>query len=385
MKLDSSSTLFTSESVAEGHPDKVADQISDGILDAILAQDKNARVACETLVKTGLVVLAGEITSSANIDYGATARKVIEKIGYRNSALGFDYRSCAVISSINQQSADIALGVDEGTGSATKEMGAGDQGMMFGYACNETSSYMPATIDYSHKLLQELARLRHKGSVDWLRPDAKSQVTAEYVGSKLKRINTVVISTQHDENVSLKTVKDYVIEECIKKVIPADLLESTEYIVNPTGRFVIGGPLGDAGLTGRKIIVDTYGGHGAHGGGAFSGKDPTKVDRSGAYMGRYIAKNLVAAGLAEKCLVQLAYVIGLADPVSIHVDTFGTSPHSSEVLADVIRKNFRLKPKEIIEDLDLQRPIYLDTASYGHFGRSQFPWEKLDRVEALKL
>ena len=378
-----SSILFTSESVSEGHPDKVADQVSDGILDAILQQDPSARVACETLVKTGLVMIAGEITANATVDYAQVARDVIEQIGYVDGKLGFDAKSCAVLTSVNQQSADIAQGVNEGEG-VDLEQGAGDQGMMFGYACNETQEYMPATISYSHRILQNLADLRRSGKADWLRPDAKSQVTAQYENGRLKNIDTVVVSTQHDEEVTLEQIQEFVVEECIKKSIPTELLASTRYLVNPTGRFVIGGPLGDAGLTGRKIIVDTYGGHGAHGGGAFSGKDPTKVDRSGAYMGRYIAKNLVAAGLAEKCLVQLAYVIGVADPVSVNVETYGTSPHRPEVLADVVRKNFRLKPKEIIADLDLLRPIYLPTAAYGHFGRSDFPWEQLNKVGDLK-
>jgi S-adenosylmethionine synthetase len=376
--------LFTSESVGEGHPDKVADQISDGILDELLKKDIYSRVACETLVKTGLVVIAGEITSNAQVNYGDIARKTIKDIGYADSNLGFDYKSCAVITSIDRQSKDIAMGVNEGDG-LHKEQGAGDQGMMFGYACDETSELMPATIMYSHKLLHNLSTLRHTKNVPWLRPDAKSQVTAEYQDGKLSRIHTVVISTQHSEDVSLNTIKEYVIDECIKKTIPQELLNNTIYHINPTGRFVVGGPLGDAGVTGRKIIVDTYGGHGAHGGGAFSGKDPSKVDRSAAYMARYIAKNIVAAGLAKKCLLQLAYAIGVAEPISVYVETYGTSDYSSAVLADLVRKNFRLKPSEIIAELNLLRPIYKKTASYGHFGREGFPWEKTDKVNLLKM
>lgn len=376
--------LFTSESVGEGHPDKIADQISDGILDELLKKDIYSRVACETLVKTGLVVIAGEITSNAQVNYSDIARKTIKEIGYADSNLGFDYKSCAVITSIDRQSKDIAMGVNEGDG-LHKEQGAGDQGMMFGYACDETSELMPATIMYSHKLLQNLSTLRHTKNVPWLRPDAKSQVTAEYQDGKLSRIHTVVISTQHSDDVSLNTIKEYVIDECIKKTIPQELLNNTTYHVNPTGRFVVGGPLGDAGVTGRKIIVDTYGGHGAHGGGAFSGKDPSKVDRSAAYMARYIAKNIVAAGLAKKCLLQLAYAIGVAEPISVYVETYGTSDYSSAVLADLVRKNFRLKPSEIIEELNLLRSIYKKTASYGHFGREAFPWEKTDKVNLLKM
>ncbi len=383
MSLGKSNYLFTSESVSEGHPDKVADQVSDGILDALLAQDPASRVACETLVKTGIVVIAGEITSKGRVDYAAIARKVISEIGYNDGDLGFDARSCGVINCVEEQSPDIAMGVSEGEG-LHKEQGAGDQGMMFGFACNETPEFMPATIQYSHTLLRRLSNLRRAKKVDWLRPDAKSQVTAEYKNGKLARIDTVVISTQHAPHVSHAQIQEFVVEECVKKSIPSELLVNTKYHINPTGRFVIGGPQGDCGLTGRKIIVDTYGGHGAHGGGAFSGKDPSKVDRSAAYMGRYIAKNLVAAGLAEKCLVQLAYAIGVAEPVSVFVDTYGTSPHSPEVLADLVRKNFRLTPRGIIESLNLLRPMYLETASYGHFGRDQFPWEKLDRVNALR-
>ena len=331
--MNNSDYLFTSESVSEGHPDKVADQVSDGILDGLLAQDKYSRVACETLVKTGLVVIAGEITTKARVDYAKIAREVIADIGYTDGDLGFDAKSCGVICAIEEQSPDIAMGVTEGEG-LHKEQGAGDQGMMFGFACNETKEFMPATISYSHQLLKRLSHLRRTKDVNFLRPDAKSQVTAEYKAGKLTRIETVVISTQHGPDVPHNKLEEYVIENCIKKTIPAELLKNTKYYINPTGRFVIGGPQGDCGLTGRKIIVDTYGGHGAHGGGAFSGKDPTKVDRSAAYMARYIAKNMVAAGVAEKCLVQLAYAIGIADPVSIFVDTYGTSKFTPVQLAD---------------------------------------------------
>ncbi len=384
MKADGSSYFFTSESVGEGHPDKVADQISDAVLDHCLKQDKNSRVACETLVKGGLVVIAGEITSNARVDYAEVAREAIRNIGYDNSELGFDYRSCGIITSLNCQSEDIAIGVNEGQG-MYEEQGAGDQGMMFGYACDETSEYMPATISFSHQMLHRLAQLRHDKRVSWLRPDAKGQVTVEYKDNKLARVDTVVLSTQHSPEVSNEEIREFVIEECIKKIIPAEFLINTRYFINPTGRFVIGGPVGDAGLTGRKIIVDSYGGHGAHGGGAFSGKDPTKVDRSGAYIGRYIAKNLVAADVAKKCLVQIAYAIGYADPVSIYVDCYGSSRYSKEQLAKIVKNNFRLKPRQIIEDLDLLRPIYTKTASYGHFGRPEFPWERLDKVEKIKM
>lgn len=376
--------LFTSESVSEGHPDKICDQISDAILDALLAQDKYSRVACETLVKTGLVVIAGEITSKAQIDYAAIARKTIEEIGYNDGALGFDAKSCGIIMAVEQQSADIAMGVDEGAG-LHNEQGAGDQGMMFGYAVTETKEFMPATISYSHKLLKSLSDKRRQNAVSFLRPDAKSQVTVEYKNGKVARVDAVVISTQHSPDVAHRDLTDYVINEVVKKTIPAELLDkNTKYHINPTGRFVIGGPQGDCGLTGRKIIVDSYGGHGAHGGGAFSGKDPTKVDRSAAYMGRYIAKNIVASGAAEKCLVQLAYAIGVAEPVSVFVNTYGTGQVSDEKLASTIREVFRLTPRGITETLDLLRPIYQDTASYGHFGRDIFPWERLDKVDAVK-
>jgi S-adenosylmethionine synthetase len=379
--MNHSDYLFTSESVSEGHPDKISDQISDGILDALLAQDKYSRVACETLVKTGLVVIAGEITTKARVDYAKIARSVIAEIGYTDGELGFDSKSCGVICAIEEQSPDISQGVTEVAG---HEQGAGDQGMMFGYAVNETKELMPATISYSHQLLKHLSGLRRNKDVNFLRPDAKSQVTAEYKAGKLNRIETVVISTQHSPDVSHKKLEEYVIENCIKKTIPADLLINTKYFINPTGRFVIGGPQGDCGLTGRKIIVDSYGGHGAHGGGAFSGKDPTKVDRSAAYMARYIAKNFVAAGIAQKCLVQLAYAIGVAEPVSIFVDCYGTSKFTPVQLADATRKVFNCKPRGIVETFDLLRPIYRPTAAYGHFGRDEFPWERLDKVDALK-
>ena len=375
--------LFTSESVSEGHPDKMADQISDGILDALLTEDKYSRVACETLLKTGLVVIAGEITTEARVDYNHIVRDVIKEIGYTDGDLGFDYKSCAIISSINQQSADIAIGVNENEGSF-EEQGAGDQGLMFGYACNETKEHMPASISFSHAILRKLAELRKTQDVSWLRPDAKAQVTVAYENNVLTRVDTVVVSTQHAEAASLSEIREYVIENCIKKVIPAALLKSTKYFINPTGRFVIGGPMGDAGLTGRKIIVDTYGGHGAHGGGAFSGKDPSKVDRSAAYMARYIAKNIVGASLAEKCLVQIAYAIGVAEPVSVYINSYGTSKVDPTKLEKAVRNIFPLKPLELIRHLDLLRPIYRETAAYGHFGRDGFSWEKLDKVDALR-
>ena len=379
----SKTTLFTSESVGEGHPDKVADQISDGILDALLEKDSRSRVACETLVTTGLVMISGEITSDAYVDFPAVARDVIKRIGYDDPAIGFDYRSCGVVSSVGQQSADIAQGVNENEG-LHAELGAGDQGMMFGYACNETDEYMPATISYSHQLLRQLAEIRHQKKVDWLRPDAKGQVCAEYENGRVKRIDSVVISTQHAEHVKHPELSEFVVEECIKKVIPQELLQGTRYHINPTGKFVVGGPKGDCGLTGRKIIVDTYGGHGAHGGGAFSGKDPTKVDRSAAYMARYVAKNLVAAGLAERCLLQVAYAIGVAEPVSVFVNTYGTGKKSDLEIAELVKQSFGFKPVDIIRTFDLLRPIYSPTAAYGHFGRLEFPWERLDRVNDLK-
>lgn len=380
--MQNANYLFTSESVSEGHPDKVADQISDGVLDAFLTQDPNARVACETLVNTGLVVVSGEISSPAVVDIAEIARETIKDIGYVHSDIGFDANSCAVLLAVDKQSDDIAMGVNEGEG-LHLEQGAGDQGMMFGFACNETDSYMPASISYSHKVLQSLASSRKSNKVSWLRPDAKSQVTVEYKNGKVDRIDAIVVSTQHTPEVSHDTIKQFVIEDAIKNSIPQELLRDTKYFINPTGRFVIGGPKGDCGLTGRKIIVDTYGGHGAHGGGAFSGKDPTKVDRSAAYMGRYIAKNLVAAGVAEKCLVQLSYAIGVAEPMSVFVDTYGTSQHSQADLEAMIRENFKLTPNGIMQELDLKRPIYKKSAAYGHFGRDEFPWEKTDKVSAL--
>ena len=376
--------FFTSESVSEGHPDKVADQISDGILDAILAQDPTSRVACETLTKTGLVVIAGEVTTKARVDYAKVAREVIADIGYNDGALGFDAKSCGILVAVEEQSPDISMGVTAGAGLHNEEQGAGDQGMMFGYACDETAEFMPATIMYAHKLLQQLSQDRRKGVVNFLRPDAKSQVTAEYKNGKLTRIDAVVVSHQHSPEVSHKELHEYIVEKCVKKVIPANLLDSkTKYFINPTGRFVIGGPHGDCGLTGRKIIVDTYGGHGAHGGGAFSGKDPSKVDRSAAYMGRYIAKNLVAAGLATKCLVQLAYAIGVPDPVSVFVETYGTAKNPGIDFEKIVRHVFPLKPRGITEHFNLLRPIYRQTASYGHFGRAEFPWEKTDKIQAI--
>ena len=378
--------LFTSESVSEGHPDKMCDQISDAILDAHLAQDPNARVACETLVKTGLVVIAGEITSGAVVNYPEIIRKVVNEIGYDDSRKGFDGNTCAIMTAVEQQSPDIAQGVDEGRG-LREEQGAGDQGMMFGYACDETPELMPMSILYSHKLLEEFARLRKSGEMAWARPDSKSQVTVEYVDGKPKRIHTVVISTQHSDEVTLDFIRGEVVEKLIKKVLPSDLLDSdTIYHVNPTGRFVVGGPMGDAGLTGRKIIVDTYGGHGAHGGGAFSGKDPSKVDRSAAYVGRYIAKNLVAAGYATKCMVQLAYAIGVAAPVSVMVETYGTGTVSDERLAECVKAVFPVKPAALIAHLGLKAPIYRKSAAYGHFGREDqgFAWEEVDMVDKVK-
>jgi S-adenosylmethionine synthetase len=374
--------LFTSESVSEGHPDKMADQISDSILDAILAQDKNGRVACETLLTTGLVVVAGEISTSAKINMTDIVRNTVKKIGYDSSEKGFDFNTCAVMLAVGQQSPDIAMGVKE-TGS--DEQGAGDQGLMFGYAVNETPELMPMTISMSHKILREMASLRKSGGADFLRPDAKSQVTVEYVDGKAKRIDTIVVSTQHSESATQAQLKDLVMEQVLRKVIPSQWIDAkTKIHVNPTGRFVIGGPMGDAGLTGRKIIVDTYGGHGAHGGGAFSGKDPTKVDRSAAYAARHVAKNIVAAGYAEKCLVQVAYAIGVAEPVSINVNDFGTSRVGPEALEKAVRHIWNLKPARIVKDLDLLKPIYAQTATYGHFGRDEFTWEKTNKVEELK-
>ena len=378
--------IFTSESVSEGHPDKVADQISDAILDAILAQDPKARVACETLVTTGMAVIAGEITTTAYADMQTIVRQTIKEIGYNDSAMGFDYETCAVLVSIDKQSPDIAQGVNEGDG-LHKEQGAGDQGLMFGYACNETPELMPMPIQLSHQLVKVLADVRKSGELNFLRPDSKSQVSVEYVDGKPSRIDTVVISTQHAPDVTHAEIEKQVIEKVVKKVIPAHLLDAnTRYFINPTGRFVVGGPMGDCGLTGRKIIVDTYGGMGRHGGGAFSGKDPSKVDRSAAYMGRYVAKNLVAAGLAERCEVQVAYAIGVAQPVSINVNSFGTGKVSEDRLAELVREVFDMRPAAITEQLDLLRPIYRKTAAYGHFGRElpEFTWEKTDKAAILK-
>ncbi|MEM6733733.1 MAG: methionine adenosyltransferase [Myxococcota bacterium] len=374
--------LFTSESVSEGHPDKVADQISDAILDAIIADDPKARVACETLVKTGYAMIAGEITTKTYADMPEIVRKTIKEIGYTSSDMGFDYETCAVLTAIEKQSPDINQGVDR---SDPEEQGAGDQGMMFGYACDETDVLMPAPITYSHALVKKLAELRHSSELSFLRPDAKSQVTFQYENGRPKHVTAVVISTQHSPDVEQKDLKDAVISEVIKKVIPADLLSpNVAYHVNPTGKFVIGGPMGDAGLTGRKIIVDTYGGMGRHGGGAFSGKDPSKVDRSAAYYARYIAKNIVAAKLASRCEVQLAYAIGVAEPVSIMVDTFGTGTVAEEKIEAAVREEFSARPSALIRRLDLLRPIYRQTAAYGHFGRPEFSWEKTDAADRLR-
>src|SRR3954447_1772265 len=381
-----SSYLFTSESVTEGHPDKVCDAISDAVLDAALAGDKYSRVACETLVKTGFVVIAGEITTKSSIDFGKIARKAIKDIGYTSSDIGFDADTCGILIAVEPQSPDISQGVTEGQG-LFKEQGAGDQGLMFGYACDETPELMPAPIMYAHQLSKQLAAVRKKGAVDFLRPDGKSQVTVEYENDVPKRIETVVVSTQHGPEVKHKALKEAVMELVIKKALPKHLLDSkTKYFVNPTGRFVVGGPCGDAGLTGRKIIVDTYGGMGRHGGGAFSGKDPTKVDRSAAYMARYVAKNVVASGLADRCEVQFAYAIGVSEPVSVHVDTFGTGQIPDAKIAELVRKTFPLNPSGIIKHLDLRRPLYQKTASGGHFGRSEpeFTWERTDKAEALR-
>lgn len=376
--------LFTSESVTEGHPDKLCDKVSDAVLDAHLAGDPMARVACETSVKTGMVLLAGEITSKTQVDYHALVRETIREIGYTHTDMGFDANTCAVLLAIEQQSPDISQGVTEGQG-LFSEAGAGDQGMMFGYACDETKALMPMSIFYAHRLTESLSLARRSGALPWLRPDGKSQVTIEYRDHKPVRVDTVVLSTQHADTISHADLTEAVREEIIKKTIPAHLLDNkTKYYVNPTGRFVIGGPMGDAGLTGRKIIVDTYGGHGSHGGGAFSGKDPTKVDRSAAYMGRYIAKNIVASGLASRALVQIAYAIGVAEPVSVMVDTYGTGTVDDEVLVNAVREVFPLKPTGLIAHLGLRNPIYSATAAHGHFGRDLFPWEKTDMVERLQ-
>jgi len=378
--------IFTSESVSEGHPDKVADQISDSVLDAILAADRTGRVACETLVSTGLVVISGEITTTAHINYREIAQETVRRIGYTDSEVGFDYKSCAILTAINRQSPDIAQGVNEGQG-IDLDQGAGDQGLMFGYACNETPSLMPLPIYYAHRLMQRQAEVRKDGRLPWLRPDAKSQLSVRYVAGKPVAIDTVVVSTQHEPEVSHAQIEEAVIEEIIRPVLPKELLsEKTRYLVNPTGRFVVGGPHGDCGLTGRKIIVDSYGGTARHGGGAFSGKDPSKVDRSAAYAARYVAKNIVAAGLADRCEVQIAYAIGVAKPVSLLVETFGTGKISDEKIVALVGQHFDLRPKGIIQTLDLLRPIYAKTAAYGHFGREEpeFTWEAIDKAQALK-
>ena len=380
----SKSHLFTSESVSEGHPDKVADQISDSILDAIFEQDPKARVACETMVNTGMVVISGEITTSAWVDMQAVVRETVREIGYTSSDMGFDADSCAVITSIDKQSSDIAMGVDE---SGEHEQGAGDQGLMFGYASNETDVLMPAPIIYAHQLVKRQADVRKNGTLPWLRPDAKSQVTFRYDDGKPVGIDAVVLSTQHNPDISLDTLREAVMDEIIKPVLPAELInKDTKYFINPTGNFVIGGPVGDCGLTGRKIIVDTYGGMARHGGGAFSGKDPSKVDRSAAYAGRYVAKNIVAAGLADKCEIQVSYAIGVAEPTSISVETFGTGKVDEDRIVELVREHFDLKPKGLIQMLDLLRPIYKATAAYGHFGREEenFTWERTDRADALR-
>jgi S-adenosylmethionine synthetase len=379
--------MFTSESVTEGHPDKISDQVSDAILDAMLAQDPKSRVACETLVTTGLVVVAGEVTTGANINIPDVVREKIRQIGYDHSDKGFDANTCGVTVAIGKQSQDIAMGVNEGEGKFL-DMGAGDQGLMFGYAINETESFMPMTIDLSHKLAQRLAEVRHNGTLKDLRADGKTQVTAQYLDGKLARLDAIVVSTQHAESMTQKQIEEGIMEEVIKKTVPSHLIDkNTKFFINPTGRFVIGGPMGDCGLTGRKIIVDTYGGHGAHGGGAFSGKDPSKVDRSAAYAARHIAKHIVAAGLADKALVQVAYAIGVAKPMSLLVDTFGTAKVDTNKLNAAINELFDMRPKAIIERLDLLRPIYSQTAAYGHFGRTSqegFTWERLDMLDQLK-
>ncbi|MCC2955176.1 methionine adenosyltransferase [Massilia sp. IC2-477] len=377
--------LFTSESVSEGHPDKVADQISDAILDAILEQDPRARVAAETLCNTGLVVLAGEITTHANVDYIGVARNTIKRIGYDNTDYGIDYKGCAVLVAYDKQSPDIAQGVDEGAG-LDLDQGAGDQGLMFGYACDETPELMPAAIYYSHRLVERQSQLRKDGRLPWLRPDAKSQVTLRYVDGRPVSVDTVVLSTQHHPDVSHSQIEEAVIEEIIKPTLPREWLQNTKFLVNPTGRFVIGGPQGDCGLTGRKIIVDTYGGAAPHGGGAFSGKDPSKVDRSAAYAARYVAKNIVAAGLARQCQVQVSYAIGVARPINITVYTEGTGVVSDEKIAQLVMEHFDLRPKGIVQMLDLLRPIYAKTAAYGHFGREEpeFTWERTDKAALLR-
>jgi len=376
--------LFTSESVSEGHPDKLCDQVSDAVLDAAIAEDPRSRVACETLCKTGFIVVAGEITTQAkNLDFGKIARTVVTDIGYTDSAMGFDATTCAVLVAVEPQSPDISQGVTEGQG-LFKDQGAGDQGLMFGYACDETPELMPAPIMYAHELVLNLAKVRKAKKLSFLRPDSKSQVTVEYEGDRPVRIDAVVVSTQHSPDVKYKELKEAVMELVIKKSLPAHLLDNkTKYFVNPTGRFVIGGPYGDAGLTGRKIIVDTYGGMGRHGGGAFSGKDPSKVDRSACYYARFVAKNIVASGVARRVEVQVAYAIGVAQPVGVYVNTFGTSEIDDSKLADYVKKNFDFRPKALIDELDLLRPIYRQTAAYGHFGRAEFSWERTDHAEAM--
>jgi S-adenosylmethionine synthetase len=376
--------LFTSESVTEGHPDKIADQISDSILDAVLKDDKKGRVACETLVTTGLVVIAGEITTECYVDMPQIVRETVKGIGYNDSYMGFDWETCGVLTSIDRQSPDIAMGVNEDKG---KEQGAGDQGLMFGYACNETEELMPMPIIFAHKLTKKLSEVRKKGILDFLRPDGKSQVTIEYQNGNPIRVDTVVIAAQHTPDVNMKNLREGIAEEVIKKVIPSNLIDkNTKFLINATGRFVVGGPLADCGLTGRKIIADTYGGQGSHGGGAFSGKDPSKVDRSASYMARYVAKNIVAAELAKRCEVQLSYAIGVADPVSVMINTFGTSVIKPDRIAEIIVEKFSLKPRKMIENLDLLRPIYKKTAAYGHFGRNDpdFTWERIEKVEQLR-
>jgi len=376
--------LFTSESVSEGHPDKVADQISDAILDAIFEQDPKARVACETLINTGMVVLSGEITTEAWVDMQDIVRNTVRNIGYTSSEMGFDADSCAVITSIDKQSPDIAMGVNE---DSSHEQGAGDQGLMFGYACNETEVLMPAPITYAHQLVKRQAEVRKNGTLSWLRPDAKSQVTFRYVDGKPTAIDAVVLSTQHSPEIGLDALREAVMDEIIKHVLPENLIsKDTKFFINPTGNFVIGGPVGDCGLTGRKIIVDTYGGMARHGGGAFSGKDPSKVDRSAAYAGRYVAKNIVAAGLADKCEIQVSYAIGVAEPTSISIETFGTGKVDDSRIEELVREHFNLKPKGLIQMLDLLRPIYGNTAAYGHFGRTEdnFTWERTDKADALR-
>ena len=374
--------LFTSESVSEGHPDKIADQISDAVLDAILQQDPKARVACETYVKTGMVLVGGEITTSAWVDIEELTRQTVREIGYTHSDMGFDADSCAVLNAIGKQSPDINQGVDR---TRPEEQGAGDQGLMFGYASDETEVLMPAPITYSHRLVQRQAEMRKSGKLNWLRPDAKSQVTFIYEDNVPVGIDAVVLSTQHCDSVSTETVREAVMEEVIKPVLPAEwITANTKFHINPTGRFVIGGPMGDCGLTGRKIIVDTYGGMARHGGGAFSGKDPSKVDRSAAYAGRYVAKNIVAAGLAKRCEIQVSYAIGVAEPTSISIDTFGTSQYDEATLVALVKEHFDLRPYGLIKMLDLERPIYQPTAAYGHFGRDSFPWEATDKAEALR-